>query len=429
MPIYANHEAKEFWLATTKPARSLAASHYSVTKAADSQDDQSHRQRHAEQLKRADCHLGLLAHRSTLNSLIQKKGGMIVFAKLEARLLVNTSGGIIENGGLCLDRNSGVPFIPGSAVKGVVRRHAIWTLSQEQDLDKKITLLSQIALVFGYGDQEWNPGRQHSKDHPYGGSSKSDFWLAMVPLETTGPGSDQQRSENWTKVAEEAQKKITQSLGRDKFPKQLSGSIAFFPTFPEKDPGIDLDILTSHHPKFYKGEQKIATDDESPIPLVFPAIPSGTTFLFPILACQPFATPALETFAKDHLSNALEFFGLGAKTNAGYGWFSIDFAAQKRADQERTNALASKKKEEDRATLSKDELIAADLKDLTSDEFSLVIGNLGKEESDKQKIACQMLLNSKKEQWEKWRKQKKGRWTERVPKIRNIATQHNIKLP
>ncbi|MFT6864126.1 MAG: CRISPR-associated protein Cmr6 [Akkermansiaceae bacterium] len=430
MPIYANHEAKEFWLATTKRARSLAASYFSEIKDAGSKDDQSYRQRHAEELKRADCHQGLLDHRSTLNSLIQEKGGIIVFAKLEARLLVNTSGGVIENGGLCLDRNSGVPFIPGSAVKGAARRHAIWTLSQEQDLDEKITLLTQIGLVFGFGDQEWNPGRQHSKEHPYGGSAKSDFWLAMVPLETTGPDSDQQRSENWTKVVEEAQNKITQALRRDKFPKQLSGSIAFLPTFPEKDTGIDLDILTSHHPKYYKDDQATATatDDEPPIPLIFPAIPSGTTFHFPLIACQPFATPALEVFAKEHLSNALEIFGLGAKTNAGYGWFSIDSAAQNRADQERIDALEKKKREEYRATLSEDELIAEDLKDLTPDEFARVIGNLENEEPDKQKIACQMLLNSEKEQWEKWRKQKKGRWTERVPKIRSIATQHNIEL-
>ena len=200
------------------------------------------------------------------------------------------------------------------------------------------------------------------------------------------------------------------------------------PAYPENDPGIDLDILTSHHRDYYKGKQEIATDDESPIPLVFPAIPAGTAFQFPLLKCRRFATSELESLAEEHLRNAIEMFGLGAKTNAGYGWFSIDSTAQRRADQKRTEALEEKKRTEHRAKLSEDELIAEDLKELGPEDFASTIGNLENEEPNKQKIACQMLLTSERDQWKKWRKQKKSKWTERVPKIREIAKQHNIDL-
>ncbi len=40
-------------------------------------------------------------------------------AVLGGRLIVNHAGGVIENAGLCLDRHTGEPYIPGSALKGI----------------------------------------------------------------------------------------------------------------------------------------------------------------------------------------------------------------------------------------------------------------------------------------------------------------------
>ena len=72
----------------------------------------------------------------------------ILFMKLNARLIVNSAVGVIENAGLCLDRFSGLPFIPGSAVKGCARRMAIQRLKKAPDEISKKDILEKAALMF-----------------------------------------------------------------------------------------------------------------------------------------------------------------------------------------------------------------------------------------------------------------------------------------
>lgn len=336
MPIYANKEAQTFWNANTKRSRALAASRFCHLKTApDGSDDASYRDKSANQIAKGMIHQRLLELRSNLHSEIENLGGVRVFAKLEHRLILNAAGGVIENGGICLDRNSGVPFIPGSAVKGAARRHAIWQLSQQDDLTAKTDQLVEVCLIFGYGDQEWKAGRKPSDKHLHGGAARSDFWLAMVPLENAGIKFDTERDARWKIVTESAQAKIQSILGTEKFPQQLSGCIAFLPAFPDRDPSIDLDIITCHHPDYYgKSNKTVATDDEDPNPVIFPTVAKGATFHFPLLKCQSFASDELLQTSKRHLCQALQLFGLGAKTNAGYGWFSIDEKAAIRAAEE-----------------------------------------------------------------------------------------------
>ena len=274
----------------------------------------------------------------------------------------------MENGGICLDRNSGIPFIPGSAVKGCARRYAIHHLGEEQDPDAKATLLAQIAMVFGYGDQEWKPGRQNSKEGKYD-FARSDFWLGMVPLFDAGREFDDKRNERWSTVSEQAADLIFEHLARTPREKDkphapqlpnLSGNVCFLPAFPEKDPGIEVDVLTPHHPKYYSQEKDrggrlvkpIATDDEDPNPVLFPTIAPGSIFRFPLVPLHQGARAScLRVFpssdplmlAKTWLGQSLELFGLGAKTNAGYGWFGIDASA----DQKTTKLLQAQKEAEE----------------------------------------------------------------------------------
>jgi len=63
-------------------------------------------------------------------------GAVTLEAKLESRLIVNQSGGILENAGICLHPHFGSPYIPGSAVKGVAR-HAAWAETQSETDDMK----------------------------------------------------------------------------------------------------------------------------------------------------------------------------------------------------------------------------------------------------------------------------------------------------
>ncbi|MGD9420750.1 MAG: type III-B CRISPR module RAMP protein Cmr6 [Verrucomicrobiota bacterium JB025] len=332
MPIYATTEAKEFWDSSISArARSLAASRFCHLKtAANGSTDDEYRKKSALGIKKGAVVAGAPERFSNFISLLEAQGASVVFGKLEGRMILNSSGGVVENGGICLDRNSGIPYIPGSTVKGCARRFAVWDLSQTDDVDQKAEKLARLCLVFGYGDIEWNPGRDLKKGHCH-----SDFWLAMVPLEDTGPEHDSLRDRTWKDASERAQRIIIDKLGMKNLPRQLQGCVSFLPAFPEKDPGIDLDILTCHHPDYYEGKKKTATDDENPNPVVFPAVAKGGTFRFPLRPIRPRCSDDLLASTSGFLSEGLQQFGLGGKTNAGYGWFSMDSEAAKRAKNER----------------------------------------------------------------------------------------------
>jgi hypothetical protein len=67
----------------------------------------------------------------------------------------------------------------------------------------------------------------------------------------------------------------------------------------------------------------IATDTEEPNPVLFPAVKAqgeNDYFTFPLIPLRNPETRLL-TYTRIWLASGLETFGLGAKTNAGYGWF------------------------------------------------------------------------------------------------------------
>ena len=70
----------------------------------------------------------------TLRSYGEK--GVSIVAKLEGRMAINLAEGLIENAGICLDRLFGLPYIPGSAVKGIARHAALWNIRNSTS-DKK----------------------------------------------------------------------------------------------------------------------------------------------------------------------------------------------------------------------------------------------------------------------------------------------------
>ncbi len=267
-------------------------------------------------------------------------------ATLKSRLIVNQAGGILENAGLCLHPHFGYPYVPGSAVKGVAR-HAAWCeWNTETDEGKKADVARRIAVVFGYP--------------------------------TTDNGLDRHLAER----------------GCDE---RRCGAVSFFAAEPENGKApLVTDIVNCHHPKYYAGGQPGATDDEQPNPQFFPAVEAGATFVFTIApvsraglgggarrpalptgACSaesawrpalpegdsstqsagrdvpvaPHVAAALAD-AKRWLKAALTENGIGAKTSAGYGWFSVGTDTDdaewngKREAQERAAADARRKKAE-----------------------------------------------------------------------------------
>ncbi len=96
-----------------------------------------------------------------------------------------------------------------------------------------------------------------------------------------------------------------------------SGCVTFFdalyiPGSGHQQHALHTDVVTVHHPKYYRGEQEPPADWDSPIPVSFLTITGQ--FLIVLAGPKTWVDAAFSI-----LKLALEHEGIGAKTNAGYG--------------------------------------------------------------------------------------------------------------
>jgi len=313
----------------------------------------------------------------------------LLFAQLQARLMVNMAGGVMENAGLCLDR-FGLPYIPGSAVKGCARRAALAALHEWCETGTKPTgadnplapccdnfttpadFLTAIARVFGWCEQDWSLKR---KD----GHFISDFAWACGndPQEIWKPVAEKLCADFGWKIPKEKQEHPWDALPN------YAGSVSFLPAYPvdlgktgkvdslplEVPPlgKLELDVVTCHHREYYDGNPKYATapDTEEPVPVVFPAVAPGHVFVFAVLPGRRCGDELLDA-AKKWLATGLSVFGLGAKVAAGYGWFDCSEKVQQavmallqavelQRRKEREEAEAKRKAEEAKQAAEKAE--------------------------------------------------------------------------
>jgi len=373
------------------------------------------------------------------------KSETILLAKLQSRLMVNMAGGVMVNAGLCLDR-FGVLFIPGSAVKGCARRMAIQYLLEIREAqathDRQAQLLADIALVFGWGEQDWS-------DKKKDGKFVSDFAFAV--------GSD-----DWKRVS---------TLARGLLPKanHFGGAVSFLAAFPYElpDQDLELDIVTGHHQNYYEEKMAVALDTEDPNPVVFPAAATNITFQFAVLPLRGGRNSLSQPGTKVHglalewLRQGIETFGLGAKTAAGYGWFeateavkreiiekeALEAARLRQQQEEEKERLRRKQQEEERAKLKlaltglppeqqEDYKVAQ----LTPEQFRAKLDNFmtNKIEAEKHAVVRALRLDlaaagSRRNFWEELKAKalkKGGRYAQVEQSIRQISKQLSLgKMP
>lgn len=172
--------------------------------------------------------------------------------KLDGRLFIGTGAEHVLETNLSLSRPYGMPYIPGSALKGITRAYV-----ESDHADKQLRNLSRI--LFGLIDD-----------------------------------SDPNLCE--------------------------AGYIIFHDAwwFPAEDKSVTpfvQDIVTPHHQEYY-ARKAAATDFDSPIPCA--QLATRGNFLF----CVEAADQQWAALAMKVLRHALENYGVGSKTSAGYGFFS-----------------------------------------------------------------------------------------------------------
>ena len=121
---------------------------------------------------------------------------------------------------------------------------------------------------------------------------------------------------------------------------EKSGDLIFFDTFPQEFE-IDFDVMSPHHRSYY-GKDKHPTDDEDPVPIMFPYVKDATFKVYVACGrnefmekcfktgsncwkvilkelCKSEKELTLQDIVRATLADALKFYGIGAKTALGYG--------------------------------------------------------------------------------------------------------------
>lgn len=232
--------------------------------------------------------------------------GVVIEAKLISPLLTGIGAPHLSETNLFLDRNLGIPAIPASSVKGIVRLGHI--------LEKLLE----------------NPELADEKD-------LHDYHIDQLP-ELFGIAS-----EDAVKF-----KKKGKAWGR--------GRVVFLDAYPKEVPDLKTDILNPHYPKYYReGDKDWPRDNQDPIPVTFLTVAPGTVFCFRFLAPEVLCEPL-----KAAVARILTQEGVGAKTSLGYGRFELGevkaydpekMAAEEKARQEAEAAAVREKALRESASL------------------------------------------------------------------------------
>ncbi|GIX17746.1 MAG: hypothetical protein KatS3mg119_1932 [Rhodothalassiaceae bacterium] len=209
----------------------------------------------------------------------------------------------VENGFLW-HPTLGVPFIPGSALKGLARAFARdWEKADAQELARRI-----FSLPPPPDPKKEKEARQASQD---------------------GAGHDE----------------------------RAVGSVIFLDALPCAPVGLDIDVMTPHYGAWYQEGGAIKADSlenapadwHSPNPIPFLTVAPGNEFLFAVLPRRP----EVEQDRKDAetaacwLKQALATLGAGAKTAAGYGVFCVEPFRKAEGGNQSGNAESSAKRLDD----------------------------------------------------------------------------------
>ena len=321
----------------------------------------------------------------------------VVIGQLEGRLAINLADSLIQNAGICLDRLFGLPYIPGSAVKGVARACALAELRSANSAEQT-RMFDLFCAVFGTAENDFERDGELAAFRSHLSSASGDY----------------------------------------------RGRICFLPAYPVNEARVVVDLTNVHFPEYYRSGdvRDLGWRGEQPRPNPFPAVERGAQFAFCLVANRSDEAPEVLVAARHWLEDALNTRGLGAKTATGYGWFSLqpaaleallgeerreaESAAKAAADQAEAVAKAAAEAQR-KASLDPVARRAEELLALDKQRFAELAKALAAQNEPTQRAFLGLLTanKDKREDWKRWNKKK----PEIAKTIREVAEALKIKLP
>lgn len=242
----------------------------------------------------------------------------IITIKPAWRMIVGLGTGSVYETGITLHHIYGFPYIPASAIKGLLRNYLIQTF-WGNNLDSEAKAFNEsksMCDIFGCPEQI--------------------IWKDKS-------GEKQPKNSFYKKIFEEDSKKFgkERQLYRHGFAEK-AGDIIFFDAYPNESPTgkIKADIMNPHYGEYYEGKkdkngQSIPPADYlSPVPILFLTVTDlAFTFMIGVKKGKENFQIDIKNEEKEYvgdasrvmieiLKDALTNYGIGAKTAVGYGYFS-----------------------------------------------------------------------------------------------------------
>lgn len=221
-------------------------------------------------------------HPKRWQKMVEAGGGISQQMTTASPLIVGLGGGHVLETSITLDRNTGMPLIPGSALKGLARNVGLIEVARAVLQEPQIDDLTQLEDELIAGKRS---GFTKQKQTP-------DFTIVEQFIHIFGTP-------------------------------EAAGNVAFIDAIyaGDKQPAYHLDIMNPHFPKYYGDSGKTApSDDQNPIPVPYLTVDVGQKFQFAVLPRRQGVTQWLD-IAWKWLQEGLTEFGVGAKTSQGYGLF------------------------------------------------------------------------------------------------------------
>lgn len=204
--------------------------------------------------------------------------------------------------GMTWHRPSGLPYIPGSALKGITRASYL-----EPYLNKIIS--ENMSQNKEYSDLK----------------SRNKFIKNLQKLINDTENERFKFEKNNMNNLKENERFKPQILRTIFGSQDFQSHVVFFDAFPTEPPKFDVDIMNVHYANYYQNQGE-ADDTDNPNPITFLVVEPNSKFQFAVAVrpdfYHPSPNPEIGNWVWETLLKALAERGVGAKTRLGYGRFN-----------------------------------------------------------------------------------------------------------